>query len=69
MVEEECGSLELEEEKVEKEEMVEVSTAEKAEKPAPKKWVARPLTTVRAFICQGVLGFLRNSVDPLMYLG
>ena len=63
MVEEECGSLELEEEKVE------VTTAEKAEKPAPKKWVARPLTTVRAFICQGVLGFLRNSVDPLMYLG
>ena len=60
MVEEECGSLELEEEKVE------VTTAEK---PAPKKWVARPLTTVRAFICQGVLGFLRNSVDPLMYLG
>ena len=44
MVEEECGSLELEEKKVEK---VEVSTAEKAEKPAPKKWVARPLTTVR----------------------
>ena len=43
MVEEECGSLELEEEKVE------VTTAEKAEKPAPKKWVARPLTTVRAF--------------------
>jgi len=40
MVEEESGSLELEDEKVE------VSTAEKAEKPAPKKWVARPLTTV-----------------------
>jgi len=42
MVEEECGSLvELEEEKVD------VSTLERAdEKPAPKKWVARPLTTV-----------------------
>ena len=52
MVEEECGSLELEEEKVDEkvEEKVEVSTAEKAEKPAPKKWVARPLTTVRAFL-------------------
>jgi len=37
MVEEESGSLGLEEEKVE------VTTAEK---PAPKKWVARPLTTV-----------------------
>ena len=39
MVEEECGSLvELEEEKVD------VSTLERAdEKPAPKKWVARPI--------------------------
>ena len=44
MVEEESGSLELEEE-----EKAEVSTAEKAEKPAVKKWVARPLTTVRTF--------------------
>ena len=45
MVKEDCGSLvELEEKKVD------VSTLEKAdEKPAPKKWVARPLTTVSIF--------------------
>ena len=43
MVEEECGSLELDEAKVE------VFSGEKAEKPAAKKWVARPLTTVRIF--------------------
>jgi len=39
MVEEESGSLELGEEKVD-------VSIEKPEKPAPKKWVARPLTTV-----------------------
>ena len=40
MVEEESGSLELEEAKVD-------MSSERPEKPAAKKWVARPLTTVR----------------------
>ena len=44
MVEEECGSLELDEAKVDVS-----SSGQKAEKPAAKKWVARPLTTVRIF--------------------